>query len=282
MQFIGAFAVLFVYVGVAVQAMPLNVAKEGSEASISIREGEVSDSLISINREVEVSGALISIQSAEVPDALISIREAEVAEPLISIHSAEVSGPFISVREAEVSDPLISIQDAEVTEALISIQSAEVDDGIKRSAEDNLSPTRASKVAKTDKGNTSKSNNSGDIIAKKTVPTTDDFKSKALPLHLTLTHTPPTVADTDTVVASLDPGHLSDLSLVPTSFKTGSYGWKGNKRLTVELVGAEVGEVDRVTVVLTINAIVVGSKAANKEKEKKDGRPPTGEGVQVA
>ncbi|KAJ7897720.1 hypothetical protein B0H14DRAFT_3124606 [Mycena olivaceomarginata] len=151
--------------------------------------------------------------------------------------------------------------------------------GIKRSAEDNLSPTRASKVAKTDEDNTSKGNNSDGINAKKTVPTTDVFKSKALPLHLTLTHTPPTVADADTVVASLDPGHLSDLSLVPTSFKTGSYGWKGNKRLTVELVGAEGGEVDRVTVVLTINAIVVGSKAANEEKEKKDGRPPTGEGI---
>ncbi|KAJ7853276.1 hypothetical protein B0H14DRAFT_2354371, partial [Mycena olivaceomarginata] len=82
-------------------------------------------------------------------------------------------------------------------------------------------------------------------------------------------------------VASLDPGHLSDLSLVLTSFKTGSYGWKGNKRLTVELVGAGGGEVDRVTVMLTINAIVVGSKAANEEKEKKDRRPPTGEGVQV-
>ncbi|KAJ7853288.1 hypothetical protein B0H14DRAFT_3865836 [Mycena olivaceomarginata] len=143
--------------------------------------------------------------------------------------------------------------------------------GIKRSAEDNLSPTRASKVAKTDKGNASKGNNSRGINAKKqqAVPTTDVFKSKALPLHLTLTHTPPTVADADTMVASLDHGHLSDLPLVPTSFKTGSYGWKGNKRLTVELVDAEGGEVERVTVVLTINAIVVGSKAANEEKEKK-------------
>jgi hypothetical protein len=84
-----------------------------------------------------------------------------------------------------------------------------------------------------------------------TIPTTGVFKSKVLPLHLTLTHTPLTVADADTVVASLDPGHLSYLSLVPTSFKTGSYGWKGNKRLTVELVGAEGGEVERVTVVLT-------------------------------
>ncbi|KAJ7897721.1 hypothetical protein B0H14DRAFT_3124607 [Mycena olivaceomarginata] len=63
MQFIGAFAVLFAYVGVAVQAMPLNVAREGSEPSISIREAEVSDPLISISREVEVSGALISIQT---------------------------------------------------------------------------------------------------------------------------------------------------------------------------------------------------------------------------
>ncbi|KAJ7331365.1 hypothetical protein DFH08DRAFT_966381 [Mycena albidolilacea] len=76
-------------------------------------------------------------------------------------------------------------------------------------------------------------------------------------------------------MASLGPGHLSDLSLVPTSFKTGTM-WKGNKRLTVELLDTEGGEVERVTVVLTINAIVLGSKAANEEKEKKDGRPSTG------
>jgi hypothetical protein len=81
---------------------------------------------------------------------------------------------------------------------------------------------------------------SRNIYKQLTVPTTDVFKSKVLPLHLTLTHTPPTVADADTVMASLDPGHLSDLSLVPTSFK-----WKGNKRLTVELVDTEGGELER-------------------------------------
>ncbi|KAJ7331364.1 hypothetical protein DFH08DRAFT_881456, partial [Mycena albidolilacea] len=72
MQFIGAFAVLFMHVGVAVQAMPLNV----------------SDFLISISREAEVSDPLISIWDAEVTEALISIQSAEVDDGFISIRWA--------------------------------------------------------------------------------------------------------------------------------------------------------------------------------------------------
>jgi hypothetical protein len=48
----------------------------------------------------------------------------------------------------------------------------------------------------------------------------------------------------------MDPGHLGGLTLVPTSFSTGSYGWKGNSRLTIELLNPEGGEKEKVTVML--------------------------------
>jgi hypothetical protein len=114
---------------------------------------------------------------------------------------------------------------------------------------------------------------------------TSAFKSKALPLHVNLTHTPPTLPDADSVpVAPTDPGHLGSVTLVAKSFSTGSYGWSGNKRLTIELLNAEGGEKEKVTVTLTcvlfcycmleldcvsrINATVIGSKEGDKDEEK--------------
>ncbi|KAJ7778496.1 hypothetical protein B0H16DRAFT_888739 [Mycena metata] len=144
--------------------------------------------------------------------------------------------------------------------------------GTKRGAEDGPS-TRASKVAKTDNASpASKGKKGGAKKASKAIPTST-FKSKALPLHVNLTHTPPTIADADTTpVAPLDPGHLGSITLVPSTFKTGSYGWKGNKRLAIELLNPEGGDKEKVTVMLTINATVVGSKGAKKEDgdEEKD------------
>ncbi|KAF8183817.1 hypothetical protein K438DRAFT_1132059 [Mycena galopus ATCC 62051] len=142
----------------------------------------------------------------------------------------------------------------------------------KRAAEDGAEDgpaTRASKVAKTDKNSPSSKAKKGG--AKKAIPTSE-FKSKALPLHVNLTHTPPVLSDADTVQAApTDPGHLGSLTLVAKSFKTGSYGWTGNKRLTIELLNPEGGEKEKVNVMLTINATVVGSKGADgddKEEEK--------------
>ncbi|KAJ7273008.1 hypothetical protein C8J57DRAFT_264071 [Mycena rebaudengoi] len=142
--------------------------------------------------------------------------------------------------------------------------------GTKRSAESDGPSTRASKVAKTDKAPAAAKGKKGKKT--KAIPTSA-FKSKALPLHVNLTHTPPSIADADTTPAApMDPGHLGGLTLVPTSFSTGSYGWKGNSRLTIELLNPEGGEKEKVTVMLNINATVVGSKGAGKdegdEKEK--------------
>lgn len=79
------------------------------------------------------------------------------------------------------------------------------------------------------------------------------FKARALPLHLNLTHTPPILGDDGTVsLASTDPGFLGTSTLLPSTFATGSYGWKGSKRLTIELQNPEGGEEkEKVHVMLT-------------------------------
>ncbi|KAJ6542662.1 hypothetical protein B0H19DRAFT_1171332 [Mycena capillaripes] len=141
--------------------------------------------------------------------------------------------------------------------------------GTKRGAEDGPA-TRASKVAKTGKDDApaSKAKKSGAKKASKALPESA-FKSKALPLHVNLTHTPPSIPDADSVPAApTDPGHLGSVTLVAKSFKTGSYGWTGNKRLTIELLNPEGGEKEKVSVMLTINATVVGSKGAKKDDEE--------------
>lgn len=79
------------------------------------------------------------------------------------------------------------------------------------------------------------------------------FKNKALPLHINVTHTPPSIPDDESAPAtSADPGFLATFSLLPTSFATGSYGWKGTKRFAVELPNPDGGdEKEKVQVMLT-------------------------------
>ena len=58
------------------------------------------------------------------------------------------------------------------------------------------------------------------------------------------------LSDDGTVsVASTDPGFVGSTTLTATSFSTGSYGWKGQKRLTIEVDG-ENGEKEKVQVML--------------------------------
>ena len=79
-----------------------------------------------------------------------------------------------------------------------------------------------------------------------------EFKARALPLHVNLTHTPPVIPDDETDNAtSADPGFIGTTALVPAVFSTGSYGWKGNKRITIELENRETGEKEKVHVMLT-------------------------------
>ncbi|KAF5379877.1 hypothetical protein D9757_007187 [Collybiopsis confluens] len=144
--------------------------------------------------------------------------------------------------------------------------------GTKRSAEDTGAgpATRSSKSAKTDGKSTppTKGKKGGNKKSPAKVLPASQFKSKALPLHVNVTHTPPVAADDETVPAtSADPGHLGSITLIPSSFNTGSYGWKGNKRLTVELEN-DTGTKEKVQVMLTINASVLNSKNAPTEEEE--------------
>lgn len=145
-----------------------------------------------------------------------------------------------------------------------------------------------------------------------------EFTSRALPLHVNITHTPPSITKEDdnddnnssgkeeekapeegnVNVTASDVGFIGNLTLVPTSFSTGSYGWKGSKRITVELQGGDSdkeGHKEKVQVILSsvlflqalytlmsrltapyklfrINATVLGSKPAKAEKSKRGKR----------
>jgi hypothetical protein len=114
-------------------------------------------------------------------------------------------------------------------------------------------------------------------------------------LHLNITRTPPSLPeDESTPVAPADPGFVGSVALAATSFSTGSYGWKGSKRIVVELPSADGGEnAEKVHVMLTcvfifalyfvfcvlnptlpmyrVNATVVNSKHAKEDdKEAKE------------
>ncbi|KAI0047025.1 hypothetical protein FA95DRAFT_1559455 [Auriscalpium vulgare] len=102
------------------------------------------------------------------------------------------------------------------------------------------------------------------------------FKARALPLHVNLTHTPPSIADDESVPAApADPGFLGAIALAPSTFATGSYGWKGNKRLTVELPDPDgSGATEKVHVMLNINATVMGSKQAKEAAGEEEAAEP--------
>ncbi|KNZ78878.1 hypothetical protein J132_09562 [Termitomyces sp. J132] len=94
----------------------------------------------------------------------------------------------------------------------------------------------------------------------------ETFNSAASLLHVNLTHTAPTNGDPETEVVRVDPGFIGNVSLAPNTFSTGSFGWKGSKRLTVELPSSNRDGNEEVQVMLSINATVIGSKPAQLGK----------------
>ncbi|KAI0668428.1 hypothetical protein C8Q78DRAFT_993449 [Trametes maxima] len=145
----------------------------------------------------------------------------------------------------------------------------------KRAAEDDGSAARSTKTPKTEpspakpRGRPKR--------GPKTNMAAATFKSRALPLHINITHTPPALADDGATVsaASADPGFVGSTTLLPGTFATGSYGWKGARRLTIEVENPDGGEKEKVHVMLNINATVMGSKGA---KDGDDGEAGEGEG----
>lgn len=78
------------------------------------------------------------------------------------------------------------------------------------------------------------------------------FLKNALPLTAHVTHTPPSITDGSETVdaASADPGNIGGVKCLPSQFNTKSYGWKGNKRVTMEITN-DAGEKEKVQVQIT-------------------------------
>jgi len=85
------------------------------------------------------------------------------------------------------------------------------------------------------------------------LPSKDEFKEAALPLHVNIMHNPPPIDRVS--AASQVPGFLGHVVLTPSVFSTRSYGWKGSKKLTVELANSEGSDKKKVYVQLNINAV---------------------------
>jgi len=157
--------------------------------------------------------------------------------------------------------------------------------GTKRSSEDASATTRSAKIAKKN-GGTSAPKGKGGKKGAKTNIAASAFMAKALPISANFTNTPPSVADDESVpAASADPGFIGGVKCLPSQFSTGSYGWKGNRRVSIE-VRNEAGEMEKVSVQVTINATVVGSKNAPEEtaheepQEKVDEETAEGEKIE--
>lgn len=152
----------------------------------------------------------------------------------------------------------------------------------KRANDGEGATTRAKKAAKTENGQSAPKGRRG--RSKATTEEHDaafkEFKEKALPIHVAFTHTPPSIDKKDgDAGAGKDKGYIGNLTLVPSAFSTGSFGWKGTKRVKVELQGVDGGEKETVSLQIQINAVVHGSKDAgakdddeeeDKDKEEKD------------
>jgi len=142
--------------------------------------------------------------------------------------------------------------------------------GTKRSADEADVATREDGTKRRESPGTGKDTKRGP----KAIPAST-FKAHAVPLHVTVADTPPTVRDENSESpAPVDPGILGAVVLQPCTFATGSYGWKGNRRLAIDIVDPMSGEKNKVQVMLTINATVMGSKQTAKEVEVEAGVDP--------
>lgn len=98
----------------------------------------------------------------------------------------------------------------------------------------------------------------------------EEFEASALPLHVHFTHTPPSVSSPKKGSSEpnkhMDPGHLGSVTMLPTTFSTGSHGWKASKPIGIELTDPETGKKTKVQVQISVNAVVKGSKAVAEAK----------------
>ncbi|EKM83127.1 hypothetical protein AGABI1DRAFT_69321 [Agaricus bisporus var. burnettii JB137-S8] len=76
----------------------------------------------------------------------------------------------------------------------------------------------------------------------KETPPASIFTEKVLPLHANITHSPPNLLEDGESERVDDPGHIGTLTLVPCTFADGSLGWKGRRKVNVELLNIQPGE----------------------------------------
>ena len=89
-------------------------------------------------------------------------------------------------------------------------------------------------------------------MAKQAILSHYRFMTNAARFHVNLTHTPPTTDADGNPLAPADPGFIGNLTLAPSNFTTGSYGWKGSKRITIEVQDPQGGaEKNELQVMLT-------------------------------
>ncbi|KAI5987535.1 hypothetical protein EDD15DRAFT_1484106 [Pisolithus albus] len=142
--------------------------------------------------------------------------------------------------------------------------------------------TRSSKVQKTEGGRAPGRGGAKGTARLKTGLTASAFKSRAAPLHLALSYNPfPGEGETVAVEAGEEGASiLSTTTLTPSSFTTGSFGWKGSKRMAVSLKAPGEGgeaEGETVHVMLTVNATVIGSKDVKESAEEGEGAKESAE-----
>lgn len=136
--------------------------------------------------------------------------------------------------------------------------------GRKRAAPEDATTTRPAKTTKTSTGRAKGKTGPKTNLSAKT------FKAQARPLHITIAHTPPPATDSGENFSadSTVPGFLAALSLQPSSFSTGTYGWKGSKRVAIEVDNPDTGEKEKLQVQLSFNATVLGSRGKGGEDEE--------------
>lgn len=118
----------------------------------------------------------------------------------------------------------------------------------------------------------------------KTGLTASAFKSRAAPIHLALSFNPfPGEGETVAVGEGEEQASiLTTTTLTASSFSTGSFGWKGSKRIAIPLKAPGEGgeaEEDTVHIMLTVNATVIGSKDVKESAEEGEGAKEEGEGT---
>ncbi|KAI6151142.1 hypothetical protein BKA82DRAFT_4124427 [Pisolithus tinctorius] len=144
--------------------------------------------------------------------------------------------------------------------------------------------TRSSKVQKTEGGRASGKGGAKGAARLKTGLTASAFKSRAAPIHLALSFNPfPGEGETVAVGEGEEQASiLTTTTLTASSFSTGSFGWKGSKRIAIPLKAPGEGgeaEEDTVHIMLTVNATVIGSKDVKESAEEGEEAKEEGEGT---